>query len=133
MAEPTLVGIHHIGLTVRDLARSIEWYATVLGFEEAGRLDKPDHEVAMLRHPSGLLIGLVQHEGAGGEAFDERRPGLDHLGLAVATPDDVDAGAARLDELGVPRSEVKDGALPGSRLTVFRDPDGIQLEIYTSG
>jgi hypothetical protein len=32
----------------------------------------------------------------------------------------------------VPRGEVKDGSLPGSRLVVVRDPDGIQLEIYCS-
>ena len=63
---------------------------------------------------------------------DEQRPGLDHLGFAVETPEDVDVWAAHLDELGVARSEVKDGSIPGSRLVVFRDPDNIQMEIYTS-
>ena len=131
MPEPSLIGIHHLELTVRDLARSVDWYASVLGLEETGQFDKPDHKVALLRHPSGLLIGLVQHDSAGGETFDERRPGLDHIGFEVPSADEVDAWAARFDELGVRRSEVKDGSLPGSRLVVFRDPDDIQLEIYS--
>jgi glyoxylase I family protein len=130
VTAPAVLGIHHVELTVRDLTRSVDWYASVLGFEEAGRFDKPDVAVAMLRHPSRLLFALVQHLAAGEEPFDERRPGLDHLGFAVRGPDDVEAWAVRLDELGVPRSEVKDGSLPGSRLVVFRDPDDIQLEFW---
>ena len=38
--------------------------------------------------------------------------------------------AQKLDELGVERTEVKDGALPGSRVVIFRDPDNIQVECY---
>jgi glyoxylase I family protein len=129
---PVLAGLHHVELTVRDLSRSVDWYTSVLGFEEVGRLDKPGLDVVMLRHASGLLVVLVQHEDAGDAPFDERRPGLDHLGFAATGPDDVDAWAARLDDLGVARSEVKDGSLPGSRLVVFRDPDNIQIEIYFS-
>jgi glyoxylase I family protein len=133
VTSPPVLGIHHVEFTVRALARSVDWYVSVLGFTEAGRLDKPGVAGAMLRHPSGLLFALVQHDDGDDDPFDERRPGLDHLGFAVTSADDVEAWAARLDELGVARSEVKDGSLPGSRLVVFRDPDNIQLEIYTGG
>jgi glyoxylase I family protein len=132
VSEPTLVGVHHIELTVSDLDRSADWYSSVLGFTPAGRIDKAQLSALMLRHPSGILLALTLHHGSSPDAFDERRAGLDHLAFGVADPAAVDAWAARLDALGVPRSEVKDGALPGSRLVVFRDPDGIQLECYTS-
>lgn len=140
MNDTTLTGIHHLELTVSDLGRSVGWYREVLGFEVARRMDKGSIEVVMLRS-GALIIALVRHVGAEApgapdapaataDRFDERRLGLDHVGFAVPSPDAVDAWAARLDEHGVARSEVKDGALPGSRLVVFRDPDGIQLECY---
>jgi glyoxylase I family protein len=133
VTDPTLVGVHHLELTVRDLERSASWYASVLGFDRAGRVDKPQLSMEMLRHPAGILLALTLHHGAAAAGtFDERRVGLDHLAFAVADPAAVDAWARRLDELGVTRSEIKDGSLPGSRLVVFRDPDGIQLECYTS-
>jgi glyoxylase I family protein len=130
MAEPTLTGVHHIELTVRDADSSADWYRSVLGFTDSGRLDKEQMSVVMLRHSSGLLLGFAQHKTGAGDDFDERRTGLDHLAFDVGSHEAVDTWAARLDELGVAHSEVKSGALPGSRLIVFRDPDGIQLECY---
>ena len=31
------VEVHHLGLTVSDLERSVEWYCTNLGFRDIGR------------------------------------------------------------------------------------------------
>jgi glyoxylase I family protein len=129
---PPLTGIHHLELTVRDADRSATWYVETLGFEPVTSLDKEDHRVVMLRHGAGLLLGLVQHRATGDDDFDERRTGLDHVGFAVSDAAAVEAWAEHLDALGIARSEVKDGAMPNSRLIVFRDPDGIQLECYTS-
>ena len=63
--------------------------------------------------------------------FDERRTGLDHIGMAVPDRADLDVWAARLDGLGVPHNGVNDTdhLLPYSAL-VFRDPDNIQLEFF---
>jgi glyoxylase I family protein len=128
--SPTISGIHHLELTVRDLERSEAWYTRVLGFERIGGMDKDDHSVVMLR-AGDLMVGLVQHtRTTDGDSFDERRIGLDHAGFSVASPEDVETWAARLDDQGVERTEVKDGALPNSRVVIFRDPDGIQLECY---
>ncbi|HSP39616.1 MAG TPA: VOC family protein [Frankiaceae bacterium] len=129
MSDLSISGIHHLELTVRDLKRSEPWYTRVLGFERMGAMDKDDHSVVMLR-AGDLVIGLVQHTRTGDDSFDERRIGLDHAGFSVSSPEDVERWAARLDELGVERTEVKDGALPDSRVVIFRDPDGIQLECY---
>jgi glyoxylase I family protein len=82
--------------------------------------------------PAAPVLALVEHPDGADDSFDERRTGLDHLAFAVADAAAVDAWAEHLDRVGVERSEVKDGALPGSRLVVFRDPDGLQLECYTS-
>jgi glyoxylase I family protein len=122
--------IHHLELTVRDLSRSEQWYTSVLGFEKVGGLEKADHSVVMLR-AGELLVGLVGHQATdSSDGFDERRVGLDHAAFEVPTPEDVEAWAQHLGDQGVEHTEVKDGALPDSRVVIFRDPDGIQLEFY---
>jgi glyoxylase I family protein len=124
------IAVHHVELTVTDLDRSEAWYTSVLGFEKIGGMEKSDHSVVMLR-AGALMVGLVGHEAtAASDSFTERRVGLDHVGFQVPTPDDVEAWAAHLDEHGIEHSEVKDGALEGTRVVIFRDPDNIQLEFY---
>jgi glyoxylase I family protein len=130
--RPTLTGIHHVSLTVPDAERSAEWYARVLGFETAGIVPGETFGRVVLRHPDGLMLTLLQHAAGSGDGFDERRTGLDHLAFAVGSPDEVDAWAAHLDAEGVGYSGPNPGRLPNSRLIVFRDPDGVQLECYYS-
>jgi catechol 2,3-dioxygenase-like lactoylglutathione lyase family enzyme len=128
---PDIAGIHHINLTVRDLARSVAWYSRLFGAPKA--FDDVDEQQgwakAGLRHPgSGLFINFTQHRGSAGEAFDERRTGLDHVAFRVADRAELEAWRARLEELGVEHSPIKEAGY-GDVLT-FRDPDNIQLEIY---
>jgi catechol 2,3-dioxygenase-like lactoylglutathione lyase family enzyme len=37
-----ITGIHHFGLTVRDVDASAAWYEEVLGFRRAGEFKAPD-------------------------------------------------------------------------------------------
>lgn len=124
------IAVHHVELTVSDLARSEAWYTDVLGFEKIGGMEKEDHSVVMLR-AGALMVGLVGHTATpASDSFTERRVGLDHVGFQVPTADDVEQWARHLDARGVEHTEVKDGALPGTRVVIFRDPDDIQLEFY---
>jgi catechol 2,3-dioxygenase-like lactoylglutathione lyase family enzyme len=80
-------GVHHFGLTVRDVDASAAWYGEVLGFRRAGEFTAPDgaRRKVFLRH-DGLQVrlGLTQHRHGSKDAFDETRAGLDHLAFAVA-------------------------------------------------
>ncbi|MDQ1636400.1 MAG: glyoxylase family protein [Frankiaceae bacterium] len=129
MPDLSFTGIHHLELTVRDLERSVAWYSSVLGLEEAARADVEDRTVVLFS-VGPLLLGLVGHPNPPDTTFDELRTGLDHVGFRVATPDAVSAWAARLDQHDVAHSGVKDGAMPESKVVIFRDPDNIQLECY---
>lgn len=80
-------------------------------------------------HSSGLIMGFRAHEkGNAGDRFDETRVGLDHFPLQVPTRDELEKWAARLDELGIAHSGIKDVAY-GSIIT-FRDPDNTQAEFF---
>ena len=132
MAEhPTIDGIHHLTLSVSDLDRSVRWYTDVLGFAEKRRVEVNGMTKAMLTRDE-LLITLTEHgEFAEPGPFNERHAGLDHLGFAVADGATLNAWIERLDDLGVPHSEVTRGAT--GDLIAFRDPDNIALEFYTRG
>ena len=68
-----------------------------------------------------------------GTLFDEARTGLDHIGFRVADRAALDAWVAKLDELGVEHSGIRDITEPTPFSTlVFRDPDNIQLEMIYS-
>jgi catechol 2,3-dioxygenase-like lactoylglutathione lyase family enzyme len=132
----TITGIHHFSPTVRDVETSAAWYEKVFSMIRIP-LTLPHHEreetgyaVVLMDPVSGLVIGLHHHEANQGETFDEANTGLDHIGFAVASRESLDAWVAKLDELGVEHSGIRDVTqpLPFSTL-VFRDPDNIQLEL----
>jgi glyoxylase I family protein len=124
-------GIHHVVLNVRDLDTSVRWYSDVLDFSLLFPWDTDSFERRILRHPSGVVIGLTKHKHAdANEAFSERRTGLDHLAFAVETQAELEAWIARLTDAGVTHSGIKVTPTTGFTLIAFRDPDNIQLEMY---
>jgi glyoxylase I family protein len=127
-------GIHHLGLTVRDVEASAAWYEDVLGFHRVGDFEAPDGErrKVFLRH-EGLQtrLGLTEHRAGSGDPFDERRVGLDHLAFGVDSRSDLDTWAERLRAAGVTHSPVAAAnSISGAAVLVFRDPDNIQLEVF---
>ena len=129
-----LNGLHHLGLTVRDVERSAAWYTTVLGFERVGEFAAPGGErrKVFLRHPNfDLRVGLTEHRSGSSEDFDETRVGLDHLAFRAVSAAELDGWQTRLVERDVPHTPVAPAnSIPGAAVLVFRDPDTIQLEIF---
>lgn len=132
-------GIHHIRLTVTDLARSKAFYRDVLGFEIAAESpgDPADPEVrsdpaqlygGVVFQSNGMLFGLRPVADAA-DRFVSERVGLDHLSFTVSSRDDLVSAAARLDSAGVVHGEIIDLAGFGIAILSFDDPDGIHLEL----
>jgi len=133
MTQPSIDGLHHVAINVRDLERSVKWYCDVLGFAPLFPYDTDDFDRRIIRHPGGVVIGLPSHRHTDATTeFSERRTGLDHLAFGVASEDELRAWARRLDEAGVAHSGVKVTPQTGSALVAFRDPDNIQLELYVA-
>ena len=131
----TITGIHHFSATVRDVEASAAWYEQVFSMFRLPMTfahhdcEDTGYAVLLLDPVSGLAIGLHHNTGNDGEAFDEARTGLDHIGFRVPDRASLDAWVAKLDGLGVEHSGIRDlpDPMPFSTL-VFRDPDNIQLE-----
>jgi catechol 2,3-dioxygenase-like lactoylglutathione lyase family enzyme len=139
--------LHHTGLTVRDLSRSLGFYRDVLGMEVVFEQEKeggylaaivgyPDAHVRMahLVFPGDVhrleLFEYVSPEPRG-EPGEPREVGITHVCLLV---DDIDALAERLRAVGAAFFSrpvaVDSGANAGGRGVYLRDPDGIVLELF---
>ena len=66
ITSPTLAGIQHVGLTVRDVDASVEWYVRVLGLERQfdelhHHSDQGGYAVVLGTSDMSLNVGLDHH------------------------------------------------------------------------
>ncbi|MBA3338981.1 MAG: VOC family protein [Geodermatophilaceae bacterium] len=132
-------GLHHLRLTVSDLARSRAFYEDVLGFELAAQSPGDPADPAVREDPdqlyggvvyvtNGILFGLRPVASAG-DAFDSERTGLDHLSFSVADRAALESAVAVMEDKGVPHGEIRDLEGFGIAILSFSDPDGVHLEL----
>lgn len=129
--------VHHIDLTVSDLARSRPFYEAVLGF--LGYRRSADHDNGSDWDRVGEpfhSIGILKARGDGAERTHDRySPGLHHLAWTSDSREDVDRLHALLLEIGAtildaPADYPRYG--PDYYAIFFADPDGLKLE-YVHG
>jgi catechol 2,3-dioxygenase-like lactoylglutathione lyase family enzyme len=140
-----LLGIQHVGVPVRNMARSLAWYRDVFELEPEFTMeaDGPDTSAAVqlpeVRITAAFLnvgntyLELLEYHEPVGEDFALRNcdVGAIHICFDV---DDIDAAYARLSargaEFSAPPAAIDEGPLAGYRFAYFRDPDGIQFELF---
>jgi catechol 2,3-dioxygenase-like lactoylglutathione lyase family enzyme len=130
---PAISGQVEVNLTVSEPETSASWYSDLLDLEELYDFTGADGRMRYiaLREPkSHLVLCLVGHSESRGERFSEFQTGLDHLEFLVDHREDLDDWAARLDQLGIEHSGVKEPKYTKNAMLTFRDPDGIQLEFF---
>jgi glyoxylase I family protein len=135
VSAPPLAALHHVGITVTDLARSVAWYGEVLGMVPVMEERYPGgRTVVLIRPGSAVDIGLDEHETNDGEPFACHRTGLDHLSLSVDSRAELDTWRAWLSTHGVACSPIREVTDPMPfAVFQFTDPDGVALELIYAG
>ena len=125
-----LLGLEHIGMTCRDLDRTIAFYCDLLGLRLALRKGTDRGDVIFLDTGAGMLeIACPVADITRSRDVPPHEAGMRHITFAV---DDVDAMVIRLAAAGV---ETFEGPRPAyftemlKRVAFVRDPDGIIIEL----
>lgn len=128
---PALTALHHVGITVTDVERSLTWYESKLGMVQWMKETWDGGWTACLVRPgTHLHLGLDTHERNEGEPFAPHRTGLDHISFATTSREEVHAWHAHLTAEGVACGAITEGIDPAPHaLFTFADPDGVALEI----
>lgn len=124
---PVLAGVHHVKLPVSDLARSLAWYESRLGYRKSFEFVE-----------QGVVMGLVlQHPRGGPDLALRADParaaaaaGFDYFSIGVPDRDAIDRLAVRLSGLGEDHAGVQ-WATIGWILPGLQDPDGHEVRFYT--
>lgn len=121
--------VHHIAIIASDYEQSKRFYTSVLGCELITEVyrDERDSWMGDLALNGQYLIELFSFPDTPPRVSGPEALGLRHLAFAV---DDVDAGHARLVELGVRVEDVRIDPHTGRKMLFFFDPDGLPLELY---
>lgn len=121
--------LHHIDLTVADLARSADFYGRLFPLLGFRRL--PDCEGKPVWAGAYVEVGLQPGRGNTDRSHDRYSPGLHHLAFAAPDRAAVDRLYRELQDLGVeildPPAQY-DSYAPGYYAVFFADPDGMKLE-----
>jgi catechol 2,3-dioxygenase-like lactoylglutathione lyase family enzyme len=127
--------LHHAGLSVPDLDRSLDWYCGALGLRPGFRFEIPGAGLrgAFALGDGGCGVELLEQSGAvpGPPRADppsaNAAHGYNHVCFQV---DDLAAAYGRLIERGaVAVWAPRDSPEPGVRMAFVTDPDGNLIEL----
>ena len=133
LQRPSHRGLRHLALGVRDLDAMKRFYVDLLGFEVEWEPDADNVYLSSgvdnlaLHRSATLTTGRSTPPTAAEPAVHGGT--LDHFGLIVRSPADVDAWAAFLESRGVTMGAQPRTHRDGARSCYFRDPDGNSIQI----
>jgi len=121
MERPSHLGLRHLALNVRDVERMKTFYVEVMGFAVEW---EPDSDNVYL---TAGRDNLALHRRA--DLAPAGVGALDHLGVIVSEPGQVDAWAAFLESRGVALDRRPKTHRDGARSCYVRDPEGNRVQI----
>jgi catechol 2,3-dioxygenase-like lactoylglutathione lyase family enzyme len=115
-----LVGLNHVGISVPDIDKSVEYYTKTMGFPEAFRFTNASGQVQLVyvQISQNTFVELQP-------ANAQRPPGITHFGLHV---EDMAAATAMFKQRG---AAVGETTVSGTKaiLSNIVDPNGIRMEL----
>jgi catechol 2,3-dioxygenase-like lactoylglutathione lyase family enzyme len=135
--------IVHIGISVFDLEKSVQFYRDVVGMDIEYRAYHEGEKISRVvgvedatldicvMKKGGVRLELIDYgkpEKKSIQYKDQSTPGLIHIAMKVS---DVDAACRRMEEMGFDfNSRPMVTRENGPKICYFRGPDNVILELY---
>jgi catechol 2,3-dioxygenase-like lactoylglutathione lyase family enzyme len=137
--------MHHVGITVRDLESSLQWYERTFGVtrEFIAHGTGPDLSTAVGVKDANLrfaflrfgncVVELLCYDNERDDTFDRSNADVGSTHVCIDVPD-LQAAYDDLRTKGIeflaPPFHIEDGPLAGCSFVYFKDPDGVTLELF---
>ena len=120
--------LHHVAIICSDYQTAKEFYVEKLGLPLVREVYRPERRDYILT----LLVGNVEvelfvMENPPQRVTNPEACGLRHLAFHV---EDIEPVVAWLNNMGIETEPVRVDPFTNKRMTFFRDPDGLPLELH---
>jgi lactoylglutathione lyase len=122
----TVSSITHVAIRVKDVERTLDFYAGKLGMREMMRLDRDGRLWLLYLRITDNQFLEVFPEGVGERAAEREAVGFNHVCLEIA---DIDVALRELEAVGVPLIRDKQMGADGNWQAWIEDPDGHRIEL----
>ena len=125
--NPSVPGVHHIGLRSTDFDVTKNFYTDIIGWPVV--VDTPD---LIIFATGSVFIAFKKAEPRDRQysAFSPFEVGLDHIALTCESEDELNRFAKGLADAKVENTGVKLDPALNKLYVAFKDPDRIQWEFY---
>ena len=120
--------IHHVAIIASDYQASKDFYVNKLGLpliREVFRQERQDYILTLLA--GAVEVELFVEENPPRRVTNPEARGLRHLAFHV---EDIEEAVKDLNALGIPTEPIRVDPYTGTRMTFFRDPDQLPLELH---
>ena len=120
--------LHHVAIICSDYQTAKEFYVEKLGLPLVREVYRPERRDYILT----LLVGNVEvelfiMENPPQRITNPEARGLRHLAFHV---ENIEAAVEWLNSLGIETEPIRVDPFTNKRMTFFRDPDGLPLELH---
>jgi len=132
--EPLTQGIHHVGLTVKNLNQTNKFFVETLGYQKLG--EKPDYPAIFISDGHVMITLWQAQEDAEISEFDRKHNiGLHHLSLKVNGEEGLDHVYQLLTKTKGVTIEFAPETLGGgpTKHMMITEPGGIRIEFIAPG
>ena len=120
--------LHHVAIICSDYRAAKKFYVEKLGLpliREVYRPERRDYILTLL--VGGVEIELFIMENPPSRVTNPEARGLRHLAFHV---ENIEPAVAWLNAMGIGTEPIRIDPFTGGRMTFFRDPDGLPLELH---
>jgi glyoxylase I family protein len=121
-------GVNHVAIIVSDFKEAKRFYVDILGFKIINELDRTVQNKSTIIYldAGNIIVELFLISNAPKRLSYPEAKGLRQLAFST---DNFDKVIKKLKKKGIEIELVRNDEVTGKKMTFFKDPDGLPLEI----